>query len=179
MQSSARAHQSSLELILQHCPSCIVSITDNLVIRYANEAASQLLNHDLAELSGKSLLNYLPGLKSHDNSAFGQPTASELLLQLSTDGTQIEALVGDDKSIFVEIDLMSIGDSKESVQHLIVLRDMTSLNGSLSNIFRTHRELEDFNRLAVGRELRMVELKAEVNELLAELGRPSRYQSDS
>jgi HAMP domain-containing protein len=36
-------------------------------------------------------------------------------------------------------------------------------------------ELQRFNRLAVGRELRMVELKQEVNELAEELGRESPY----
>lgn len=37
------------------------------------------------------------------------------------------------------------------------------------------RELEQFNRLAVGRELRMIELKREVNELNRSLGLPPRY----
>jgi len=37
------------------------------------------------------------------------------------------------------------------------------------------RELEQFNRLAVGRELRMVELKQEVNDLAASLGQAQRY----
>jgi hypothetical protein len=41
------------------------------------------------------------------------------------------------------------------------------------------KELEQFNRLAVGRELRMVELKCEVNELAAQLGQPNRYDVDS
>jgi hypothetical protein len=41
-----------------------------------------------------------------------------------------------------------------------------------------HRSLEDmkrFNRLAVGRELRMIELKREVDMLLVELGREIKY----
>lgn len=40
------------------------------------------------------------------------------------------------------------------------------------------QELEQFNRLAVGRELRMVELKCEVNELAGLLGRPKQYDVD-
>jgi len=36
-------------------------------------------------------------------------------------------------------------------------------------------ELERFNRLAVGREKRMVELKGQVNELSQELGRKPPY----
>ncbi len=40
------------------------------------------------------------------------------------------------------------------------------------------KELEQFNRLAVGRELRMVELKGEVNALSAQLGKPKQYDVD-
>lgn len=36
-------------------------------------------------------------------------------------------------------------------------------------------ELDRFNRLAVGRELRMIELKLELNELCGRLGEPPRY----
>ena len=38
------------------------------------------------------------------------------------------------------------------------------------------RDLERFNRLAVGREQRMIELKQQVNALLRELGREEEYQ---
>jgi HAMP domain-containing protein len=37
-------------------------------------------------------------------------------------------------------------------------------------------QLEDFNRLAVGRELRMIELKAEINQLLLENGTGPKYE---
>lgn len=39
-------------------------------------------------------------------------------------------------------------------------------------------ELKRFNDLVVGRELRMVELKAEVNELCSQLGLDPRYLAD-
>jgi PAS domain S-box-containing protein len=38
-----------------------------------------------------------------------------------------------------------------------------------------NRDLTRFNRLAIGRELRMMELKSEINELCGELGRPPVY----
>ncbi|HEX2139643.1 MAG TPA: hypothetical protein VHG33_08020, partial [Woeseiaceae bacterium] len=39
---------------------------------------------------------------------------------------------------------------------------------------KTH-ELSRFNRAAVGRELRMIELKKEINGLCNQLGQPARY----
>jgi len=40
------------------------------------------------------------------------------------------------------------------------------------------RELEDFNRLSIDRELRMVDLKREVNAFSKELGRGEMYKID-
>ncbi|HUP60911.1 MAG TPA: PAS domain S-box protein [Thermoanaerobaculia bacterium] len=40
---------------------------------------------------------------------------------------------------------------------------------------RSNLELERFNRLAVGRELRMIELKRQINDLCAQLGQPASY----
>lgn len=41
-----------------------------------------------------------------------------------------------------------------------------------------NEELQRFNRAMVGRELRMIELKREVNELCARAGQPPRYRED-
>lgn len=40
---------------------------------------------------------------------------------------------------------------------------------------QTIADLQEFNRLSIGRELRMIELKKEVNELCGSLGLPPRY----
>lgn len=43
----------------------------------------------------------------------------------------------------------------------------------------SNEHLKRFNKLAVGRELRMVELKKEINALLGEMGREGKYRSPS
>lgn len=43
---------------------------------------------------------------------------------------------------------------------------------------KSNEELERFNRAMVDRELRMIELKKQVNELYAKLGEPPRYETD-
>ena len=49
---------------------------------------------------------------------------------------------------------------------------------SSGELVTANEELQRFNRAAVGRELRMVELKKEVNELRAKLDQPGRYKLD-
>jgi PAS domain S-box-containing protein len=45
----------------------------------------------------------------------------------------------------------------------------------LRNLESANAELERFNRVAVGRELRMIELKKMINQLCAEVGQPPRF----
>jgi PAS domain S-box-containing protein len=57
--------------------------------------------------------------------------------------------------------------------------DITERKESEDALRRSVSEVEAFNRLAVGREMRMVELKAQVNSLLGELGRAPEYEEGS
>ena len=49
------------------------------------------------------------------------------------------------------------------------------LNRRAEALEQSNAELARFNRLAVGRELRMVELKRQINELCQQLGKPPAY----
>ncbi len=59
---------------------------------------------------------------------------------------------------------------------LQVARAREALRTSVETSRRANEELEAFNRAMVGREARVIEMKEEVNRLLAELGRPPRYE---
>lgn len=55
--------------------------------------------------------------------------------------------------------------------------DVTERKRTEETLQEKMNDLERFNRLAVGRELRMVELKREINALLRELEREEKYES--
>lgn len=59
-----------------------------------------------------------------------------------------------------------------------VARDITDRKRTEQEILRHMEELERFNRVSVGRELRMIELKKEINELCARLGEAPRYSME-
>ncbi|MDA0841432.1 MAG: GAF domain-containing protein [Planctomycetota bacterium] len=78
------------------------------------------------------------------------------------------------------------GFSEEMVKHLEPLVKVCSIimysfkidqrrQESLHEIEEQNQQLESFNKMAVGRELRMIELKEEINAMAKELGRPEPY----
>jgi two-component system sensor histidine kinase/response regulator len=57
-------------------------------------------------------------------------------------------------------------------------QDVTERRRVEGELRRRNAELERFNQVTVGRELRMIELKRQVNDLARELGRSAPYSSD-
>ncbi len=75
--------------------------------------------------------------------------------------------------------LTPLKDAAGAVTGLVlVLRETTERKKAEEALKRHTDELERFNRVAVGRELRMIELKKEVTEILREAGREPRYPGD-
>jgi PAS domain S-box-containing protein len=56
------------------------------------------------------------------------------------------------------------------------LRDISERRHMEENLRRNVEELELFNKLATGRELKMIQLKQEINELLGRLGQGEKYE---
>jgi PAS domain S-box-containing protein len=59
-----------------------------------------------------------------------------------------------------------------------IVRDMTKRKQVEEALQEKANELERFNRLMIGRELKMIELKKEINELLEKLDKPQKYNID-
>ena len=57
-----------------------------------------------------------------------------------------------------------------------IIRDISERKRAEDALRTSNAVLSKFNALAVGRELRMIELKREINELCAQLGEPPRHQ---
>ena len=55
-------------------------------------------------------------------------------------------------------------------------QDISERKRAESELKKKNKELELFNRLAVGRELKMIELKKEINALLEDQGKEPRYE---
>ncbi|WP_372845893.1 PAS domain-containing protein, partial [Pontiella sp.] len=68
-------------------------------------------------------------------------------------------------------------DAGQAVGVLGVWRDVTEQNRAEERLKRTLEDMERFNQLMRGRERRTLELKAEINTLLGELGKTQKYRT--
>jgi PAS domain S-box-containing protein len=82
----------------------------------------------------------------------------------------------DDSLMWIDLTVSLVRDAQGAPKYFIsAARDISRRKQAEEELVRRVEELEHFNRLAVGRELRMVELKRRVNELSAQLGQESPY----
>jgi len=71
-------------------------------------------------------------------------------------------------TIFIGLNITQHISRAEEIKKQVVLRT--------SELAEANEDLSRFNRLAVGRELRMVELKKEINDLAKSLGQKPKYE---
>ncbi|MCA9322525.1 MAG: PAS domain-containing protein [Planctomycetes bacterium] len=156
------------EAVLSALPEALVIVDDGLTVCLANPEAQRMF----AVLRGDDearLPTILPGLARFAEPLRGLPEAERLLTLAASEHTVMAA---DRRREFpVEVSVASLGHAR----WIVVIRDRTDAEASRNLLMAAHDHLGEFNRLAVGRELRMVDLKREVNELLAERDQAPRY----
>lgn len=88
---------------------------------------------------------------------------------------EVTALHRDEREFPVEIAIAPVARNGEWFFSAFV-RDITERKRAEEAIKQRAAELERFHQLSVGREMQMIELKKEVNELAGQVGRPPPYE---
>jgi PAS domain S-box-containing protein len=134
-----------------------------------NKAAIKLLGYskeELLKLRNKDIDVETVGYEEFMRVASGiKKEAIFEVTQKRKDGTQFP----------VEItgNVFSSGDKKIS---LAIARDITERKQAEKKLISRNKEMETFQEIVVGRELKMIELKKEINELLEKSGKKLKYK---
>jgi len=151
-----------------------VTMTVDGTILYCNGRFAEMTRMPLEKVTGMSLLDFIT-----DDA---RQAVADLLLEKTPNNRSIESFLNtrEGKSLPVKISMSSLRTNDlESVCAIVTdmsqLVFMRRLEETNKEINRNVRELEYFNELMVGRELRMIELKKEVDELCVKAGLPPRY----
>ena len=156
------------EAIVQSVPFGMVIVGRDKIVRQVNRFAESILGKNADEIVGRVCNEtFCPAL-----------TESCPILDLGQklDNAERTVLDPDGKPIPVYKSVLPIRWQGEDVL-LEAFIDISEHSKVLADQQALLKEEQRLNRLATGRELRMVQLKQEVNALLEEVGRPIRYQS--
>jgi len=169
----AEAERQRLLSILEATPDMVSYATPDGRVEYMNRSGRARFGIPLeAELGDRPLTASRPEWVGKLLAETGLPTALREGMWVG----ETVVLTEDGREIPVSQLLLAHRDPDGTITHVSsICRDITELKRVEEALRETNEALSRFNRVAVGRELRMIELKKEVNQLCRQAGQPARY----
>ena len=139
-------------------------------VTYVNEAACKTLGYTKSELTSMLAHDIDPTYSEATWGEFWNDVKAKRSLSLES-----VHLTRDGRSIPVEIAInyMELGSQEFGVAFV---RDITDRKRAEKELRQNMDELEQFNKLAIGREEKMIQLKDEINQLLTGMGHEIKYK---
>jgi PAS domain S-box-containing protein len=183
-----RASERFLDSVVEHSPLAMAVSDDRGTLIRLNQACRDLLGvrdeevvgtYNILEDSIVTYGGYLPVVRR----VFESCETVHFTMTYDTGG--LEGVDPDRAvSLVLVVTISPVLDAEGSLTYAVIqLVDVTerkrteeALRRQSEALAQSNEELERFNRFAVDRELRMVELKRQINELLERLGEAPRYE---
>jgi PAS domain S-box-containing protein len=167
--------QNDISEILESMPDALLTVDENGSIVRVNKRAEDLFKFKRQDLLSMKVEELMPeryrGQHPNNRSMY----LDKPVMRTMGQSEDLFALTKSGKEIPVDISLSPIR-TDDGTLVLASVRDISSRKEAEKLLSDKMAELEDFNKLAVGRELRMIELKKEINELLQKTGKEPVFE---
>ena len=185
-----RAGEAKFRALIENIQVGIVAHAPDTSILLSNPMASEILGLTPDQMRGKKAIDPAWCFIREDGTKVPlaeYPVNRALAEEMPISGLVLGVIRADRQSpSWVECNARKIwGPAGELEQAIVVFSDITDRKRAEEAVQRkaeelraSNDELELFNRAATGRELRMIELKEEINELCRRLGEPPRHATD-
>ncbi|GEM_PF-3920240 len=159
--SKWKESQSAYHLLIEEASDPIITIDEFGIVKYLNQAAEDIIGYSRKEIVGKTILDTgtvdiydLPKALEHFKADLrGEKTKPFDLNMIKKSGERI----------ILEAHSSVISSDPKIIQ--VLFRDVTRARVESGEMKKYSEGLEQMNRLLVGRELKMIELKAELDKL--------------
>jgi len=165
-------------MLLESAEEGIFGVGGDGLVNFINPAALAMLNFEAEELIGQKIHPLI-----HHSRPDGSPYPIEdcpmhhSLTQGVIGRQDDEVLWRKDGTYFpAEYSSVPIRKNDSILGTVVVFRDITERKHMEEELKRNLEELERFNKLATGREIKMIQLKEEINELLGQLNQDKKYK---
>ena len=150
---------------------------ENWTMKFVNSGCLGLTGYKREELIDNRLISYADLIHPDDRSMVLH-NIEEALFEGQNFKLEYRIKTRDEQQKWVMEEGFGIRDEDGRLSHLEgFITDITDLKKAEEDIHLKLSEIESFNRLTLGREERIIELKREVNKLSSELGRDKPFMT--
>ena len=181
-QSHFHPADARFQALTENLADCITVVDPTGVILYDSPNRNRYLGIVPGELDGTNALELVhPDDRPQAARLLGelcqnpaQPCTAELRLRHKDGSWRAVEVIG--KNLLANPAVAGIVlNSRDITAHKQVEQE---LRQRVAELKTANEQLQTFNRLVIGRELRMIELKKEINQLCVAAGQPRRYETD-
>jgi PAS domain S-box-containing protein len=174
MQEAIKQSEERYRAIFESANDGIITMSKDGKINDINAIASTLFGYRREEFIGKNLKEIMHIFTLKSKMTILKNFALRILGK-EIAPYDVEMIKADGSILNVEINAVPLRKDGAIVGDLAILHDVTDRKKAEDELKRKIEELERYKNVTVGRELTMVELKKEINELCEKLGEKPRY----
>ena len=174
LQESEQKFRTAIDVVLD---AYIIIEGEQGTITWWNSAAEAMFGYSKQEMTGRTLHEVIVPPRFYEASQHGLAHFAQTGEGAAINKTlELAALRKDGSEFPVELSLsaMQINGKWHAIG---IVRDITVRKQAEAQIDEQLDELRRWQEVTMGREMRTIELKHEVNELLGQVGQPPRYPS--
>lgn len=175
MENELHESETQFRQTFEYSPLGIVMVGLDKRFIHCNDPFAQLLGYSVEELIGKSIID----ITYPDDQLLGMNEMIAIAQgELKISQIQKRYLRKDGKILLGDVTISLVSDNEGNPRYfLAIIQDITQRKLAEEKIKSQVDELARFNKIMVGRENRMIELKQEINELCGKLDLPLRYKA--
>jgi PAS domain S-box-containing protein len=140
-----------------------------------NPAAERIFGYSAEEVLGKNINIFMPEDQAKKHDQYIQNYLKTGIKKVIDKKVEVIAKNKLGEYFPIEIGISEV-DLKNTKFFTAVFSDITERKTMEIDLTQKLDELERFNQLVVGREIKMIELKEEINELLKKIGKEPKYK---
>jgi PAS domain S-box-containing protein len=173
MEDELKASHELIQSIYDSIPDAIIVGDTDLNLTSCNESVLKIFGYPPEELTGKNYSILIPEKRLND--PIHKKRLEQLLREGRLDGEEFIFKRKNGEEFPADFSAVVIKDGEGNATSIIgTIKDITNRKKGEKKLHQKIEELEKWQRLTVGREVRMAELKKEIKELKEKL---KKYES--
>ena len=163
------------DAILGASTNGIITINEKGIIEIFNPAAERIFGYPWDEVSGRNVSLLMPDEHAEKHNTYLENYLKTGIKKVIGKRLEVTAKRKNGELFPAEIGISEVF-LKDTKLFTAIVNDITERRRAEKELKERMEELEQFNRITMNRELRMIELKEEINTLLKQMGREEKYE---